>query len=106
MNAPLSHLVDLIVDDDALVSVMGLRAGVVAIPEPARAIALSALAELSDRRPIVVAVPTSADAERLAHALAIFLGEQRVDVFPAWGTLPFEGGSPRVETTGRPVRPL
>ena len=39
-----------------------------AIPEPARAIALAALAETSDRRPIVVAVPTSADAERLANA--------------------------------------
>jgi len=39
-------------------------------------------------------VPTSADAERLAHDLAIFVGEHRVDVFPAWETLPFERVSP------------
>jgi len=57
MNAPLAHLIDLLIDDDALVSVVGRRAGVVAVPEPARAIALAALAQLSDRRPIVVAVP-------------------------------------------------
>jgi len=65
VNAPLARLIDLVVDDDALVSIAGRRAGIVAIPEPARAIALAALAETSDRRPIVVAVPTSADAERL-----------------------------------------
>ena len=89
MSAPLARLVDLVIDDDALVSIAGRRAGIVAIPEPARAIALSALAETSDRRPIVVAVPTSADAERLAHDLAIFVGEQHVDVFPAWDTASF-----------------
>ena len=106
MNAPLARLVDLVIDDDALVSIAGRRAGIVAIPEPARAIALSALAETSDRRPIVVAVPTSADAERLAHDLAIFVGEQHVDVFPAWETLPFERVSPSVETMGSRLRTL
>ena len=106
MIAPFSHLIDLIVDDDALVSVVGRRAGIIAIPEPARAIALAALADLTDRRPIVVAVPTSADAERLAHDLAIFVGEHRVDVFPAWETLPFERVSPSVETMGSRLRTL
>ena len=48
MNAPLARLVDLVIDDDALVSIAGRRAGIVAIPEPARAIALAALAETSD----------------------------------------------------------
>ncbi|MEO5842356.1 MAG: transcription-repair coupling factor [Acidimicrobiales bacterium] len=106
MNAPLARLIDLVIDDDALVSIAGRRAGIVAIPEPARAIALAALAETSDRRPIVVAVPTSADAERLAHDLAIFVGEQHVDVFPAWETLPFERVSPSVETMGSRLRTL
>ena len=106
MNAPLAPLVASIVDDDALVSVAGRRAGIVAIPEPARALALAALAETSDRRPIVVAVPTSADAERLAHDLAIFVGEEHVDVFPAWETLPFERVSPSVETMGSRLRTL
>jgi hypothetical protein len=56
-----------------------------------------------DRRPIVVAVPTSADAERLAHDLAIFVGEQHVDVFPAWETLPFERGESERRNDGQPV---
>ncbi|HUP74498.1 MAG TPA: transcription-repair coupling factor [Acidimicrobiales bacterium] len=106
MTGPLAHLVDLVVDDDALVSVAGRRAGIVAIPEPARAIALAALAETSERRPIVVAVPTSADAERLAHDLAIYVGEDHVDIFPAWETLPFERVSPSVETMGSRLRTL
>ena len=88
-------------------SVVGRRGPrIVAIPEPARAIALAALAETSDRRPIVVAVPTSADAERLAHDLAMFVGEHHVDVFPAWETLPFERVSPSVETMGSRLRTL
>ena len=79
MSAPLAPLVEFVVDDDALIAVAGRRSGIVAIPEPARAIALAALADTSDRRPIVVAVPTSADAERLAHDLAIFVGEEHVE---------------------------
>jgi transcription-repair coupling factor (superfamily II helicase) len=106
VSAPLAPVVDLVVDDDALIAVAGRRSGVVAIPEPARALALAALAETSDRRPIVVAVPTSADAERLAHDLAIFVGDQHVDVFPAWETLPFERVSPSVETMGSRLRTL
>jgi transcription-repair coupling factor (superfamily II helicase) len=106
MTASLAPLVAFVVDDDALVSVAGRRSGVVAIPEPARAVALAALADTTDRRPIVVAVPTSADAERLAHDLALFVGEPHVDVFPAWETLPFERVSPSVETMGSRLRTL
>jgi transcription-repair coupling factor (superfamily II helicase) len=51
-------------------------------------------------------VPTSADAERLAHDLALFVGEPHVDVFPAWETLPFERVSPSVETMGSRLRTL
>jgi transcription-repair coupling factor (superfamily II helicase) len=67
---------------------------VVAVPEPARAITIAGLAHLSGRHPLVVAVPTSTEAERVAHDLRAFLGSDEVDVFPAWETLPFERVSP------------
>ncbi|MGH9181010.1 MAG: transcription-repair coupling factor, partial [Acidimicrobiales bacterium] len=55
---------------------------------------------------MVVALPTATDAERLAHDLRAFLGDDRVDTFPAWETLPFERMSPSVETMGRRLRTM
>ncbi|MEA2933022.1 MAG: hypothetical protein QOI56_1807, partial [Actinomycetota bacterium] len=75
-----------------------------AVAEPARAFAIAGLAGLTGRHPLVVAVPTSPDAERLAHDLRAFLGADEVDVFPAWETLPFERVSPSTETMGRRLR--
>ncbi len=53
-----------------------------------------------------MAVPTSTDAERLAHDLVAFLGPDEVELFPAWETLPFERVSPSVETMGRRLRTI
>ena len=69
-------------------------------PSPASADLLRAAS------PIVVAAPTTGDAERLAHDLGAFLGADAVDLFPAWETLPFERVSPVVETMGRRLRTL
>nr|MDQ3756632.1 transcription-repair coupling factor [Actinomycetota bacterium] len=74
--------------------------------EPARAFVVAGLAHLSGRHPIVVATPSNADAERTAHDLRAFLGDDEVDVFPAWETLPFERVSPSVETMGRRLRAM
>src|SRR5438270_1543388 len=82
----------------------GATSVVLAVAEPARAYVVAGLAHLSGRHPIVVAVPTTGDAERLAHDLAAFLGADEVDVFPAWETLPFERVSPSVATMGRRLR--
>ena len=81
-------------------------AQVVAVPDPARAFFLAGLASLSNRRPLVAAVPTTADAERLAADLAVFLGDDAVELFPAWETLPFERVSPGVPTMGRRLRAM
>jgi transcription-repair coupling factor (superfamily II helicase) len=81
-------------------------ADVLAVAEPARAFVLAALSGVSDRHPLVVAVPTTTDAERIAHDLRAYLGPSEVDVFPAWETLPFERVSPSVETMGRRLRVL
>ena len=78
----------------------------VAVPEPARAFALAGIADASRRRPVLVAVPTNAEAERLANDIAAFLGQEQVDLCPAWETLPFERVSPSVETMGRRLRTM
>ena len=103
---PLGVLPALVRDEPALTQVLGTASAVLAVPEPARAIIVAGLARLTSRQPIVVAVPTSADAERLAHDLGAFLGRDEVDLFPAWETLPFERVSPSVEVMGRRLRTM
>ncbi len=82
------------------------RAPVVAVPDAARSVFTAAVANITTRRPIVVAVPTAGEAERLAHDLATFLPPAEVETFPAWETLPFERVSPSLETMGRRQRVL
>ena len=102
----LAALRPLLRDEPGLASVLGRQQAVLAVPDPARALVFAGLAELSRRRPIVAAVPTTADAERLAHDLGAYLGDDAVELFPAWETLPFERVSPGVETMGRRLRTL
>ena len=100
----LASLPPLLRDEPAVLQLLGRSSAVLAVPEPARAYTIAGLAEVSRRSPIVVAVPTSGDAERLARDLATYLGEDDVDLFPAWETLPFERVSPSVETMGHRLR--
>ncbi|MBV8161026.1 MAG: transcription-repair coupling factor, partial [Acidimicrobiia bacterium] len=100
----LTSLPPLLRAEPALTALAGSSAAVIAVPEPARAITVAGLAHLSGRHPLVVAVPTSTEADRLAHDLRAFLGADDVDVFPAWETLPFERVSPSVDTMGRRLR--
>ncbi|MCX7621421.1 MAG: transcription-repair coupling factor [Acidimicrobiales bacterium] len=106
MAANLHALAPLLRDEPGLLGALGRTASVLAVPEPARAIAIAGLAHLSSRRPILVAVPATADAERLANDLAAYLGHDDVEFFPAWETLPFERLSPGIETMGRRLRVL
>ena len=93
-------------EEPGFASVLGRSSAVLAVPEPARALVLAGLASLSARRPLVVAVPTTGDADRLAADLRSYLGADDVDTFPAWETLPFERVSPSVETMGRRLRTM
>ena len=102
----LRSLPQLLRNDPTLAALAGRGAAVLAVPEPARAFTVAGLAHLSDRHPLVVAMPTATDAERLAHDLRTFLGDEQVDSFPAWETLPFERVSPSVETMGRRLRTM
>ncbi|MGH9275542.1 MAG: DEAD/DEAH box helicase, partial [Acidimicrobiales bacterium] len=93
-------------EEPGFASVLGRSSAVLAVPEPARALAIAGLATLSSRRPLVVALPTTGDADRLANDLRTYLGPDAVDTFPAWETLPFERVSPSVETMGRRLRTM
>ncbi len=93
-------------DDPALLEVRGRSSALIAVPEPARAFTIAGLVATTQRRPYVIAVPTTTDAERLAHDLGTYLGPDQVDLFPAWETLPFERISPGVETMGRRLRTI
>ncbi len=92
--------------EPVLAQVLGATTTTLAVPEAARALVVAGLAEHTRRHPVVVATPTSTEAERLAHDLAQYCGEDGVDVFPAWETLPFERVSPAVETMGRRARTI
>jgi transcription-repair coupling factor (superfamily II helicase) len=105
-RAPLGALPRLLHDDPALLGVLGRRQATLAVPEPARSLTIAAISELTTRRPLVVAVPTTGDAERLVSDLGTYLGTDRVDLFPAWETLPFERVSPSTETMGRRMRTM
>ena len=102
----LRDLPPLLREEPGFASVLGRSSAVLAVPEPARALVVAGLATLSSRRPIVVAVPTTGDADRLANDLRTYLGPDEVDTFPAWETLPFERVSPSVETMGRRLRTM
>ena len=61
----LTDLPALLRDEPAMLQVLGRNAALLAVPEPARPLALAGLATVGSRRPILVAVPTTAEAEEL-----------------------------------------
>ncbi len=103
---PLLDVAKLLGEEPAVLAAIGRTSPVVAVPDPARAFVLASIVELGERRPVVVAVPSGLDAERLERDLITLLGPGEVDVFPAWETLPFERVSPAIETMGRRSRVL
>src|SRR5437763_16636553 len=100
----LTELPALLAEEPAVRAVVD-RAPVVAVPEPARALYLAALARVTTRRPILVTVPTAAEAERVAHDLTLYLGRDAgVELFPAWESLRFERVVPSLDTMGSRLR--
>jgi len=102
----LASLPRLLRSEPALTQAIGSASGLVAVPESARAISVAALAQLSERRPMVVACPTGTDAGQLYDDLVQYMPAGEVVLFPAWETLPFERVSPSVETMGKRLEVL
>jgi transcription-repair coupling factor (superfamily II helicase) len=90
--------------------VIGAPSATLAVATPAQAFVLAGLVRLGSRRPVLIITPTGAAADQLAHDLSAFTGPEdgpsRVEVFPAWETLPFERVSPDVSTMGHRLRLL
>jgi transcription-repair coupling factor (superfamily II helicase) len=105
-RSSLEALPKLLRDDPGLVAAFGQSDAVVAVPESARPVTVAALAQLGDRRPLLVATPTGTDAGQLYDDLVQFMPPDSVLHFPAWETLPFERVSPSVETMGRRMEVL
>ena len=103
---PLTELPALLRDEPALIDVLGRANVVLSVADAARALVIAGLVGRSSRRPFVVAVATSIEAERLAQDLTVLLGGDRVELFPTWETLPFERVSPTAETMGRRLEVL
>ena len=102
----LNQLLERLEDEKALDGLFGRRSATLAVAEPARAIVLASLIERAERQPVVIAVPTGSEAERLSNDLKNFLEPSEVALFPAWETLPFERVSPAIETMGRRIQIL
>ena len=100
---PLHALPALLFEDPAVIAAAAV-AELVSVPDVARPLFIAALNRLTGRRPLLVAAPTAAEAERIAGDLIPLLGAEAVELFPAWETLPFERVSPNLETMGRRLR--
>ena len=70
---PLASLTSLLAEEPALRAVIS-RQTTVAVPDAARPLFVAALAATTSRRPLLLAVPTGAEAERLVRDLGQFLG--------------------------------
>lgn len=102
----LSDLPKLLRHDESMAPAISAPEAFLAIPENVRAFFFSGLVELTEARPLVIVTPTVVDAERLHVDMSTWLGEARVELFPAWETLPFERVSPSIETMGKRVRAM
>ena len=94
-------LLPLLASEPTLSSLLGRRSSALAVSDAGRALALAGLSVASERRPMLVATATQAEAERLVTDIAAVVGGNDVELFPAWETLPFERVSPAVETMGQ-----
>src|SRR4026209_156580 len=102
----LTELPSLLRDAPGLTRALGDPSARIAVVEVARPMAIAALAQLSGRRPLVVACPTGARAGHLFNAPTKSMPEGDVVHFPAWEPLPFERVSPSVETMGQRLEVL
>jgi transcription-repair coupling factor (superfamily II helicase) len=89
-----------------MVDAMALGSSALAVPDAAVAYVVAGMGRIGERRPLLVVTPTVADAQRLSHDIGAFLGDDVVELFPAWDTLPFERVSPELSTMGRRLRLL
>ena len=105
-SRPLGALPGLLAGEAVIAELLGVDDAVVAVPESVRPLVLAAVAQLGSSSTVLVATATAREAEQLVHDLGPFLGEDAVELLPAWETLPFERVSPATETMGLRLRTM
>ena len=98
----LAGLTTLLADDPTIVAATGGPGHTVAVPEPARAIFTATLASATARRPVVLAVPTGAEAERIAGDLRAVPRRRRGRAVPGVGDAAVRTGVARDRDDGPP----
>ena len=109
MNAVARRLAivgNLVANDPTIAGVLAGLDGTLACPDAARPAVLAALTALHPEATFIVATATGAAAGQIADDLQALIGADKVALFPAWETLPFERISPNVETMGRRLEVL
>jgi transcription-repair coupling factor (superfamily II helicase) len=102
----LRGVLDVVLSDPGLARVVeqaGAADLTVTAPPSVQPLVAAALAAQSPGAgvPVLVVTAGERDADRTADLLRCFLPDRRVEVFPAWETLPHERLSPRPDTVGR-----
>ncbi|GIT76452.1 MAG: hypothetical protein Ct9H300mP31_09830 [Acidimicrobiaceae bacterium] len=93
MTAILGALPALLDDEPALPRSLAPGAAALAVAEPARAMVLAALVQRAGRLPLIVAVPTGLEAERLANDLRLYLGTAPSNPSPPGRPCPSNGSA-------------
>ncbi len=102
----LRGVLDVVLTDPGMARVVaaaGSAGMAVTAPPPVQPLVAAALAAPAPGAgvPVLVVTAGERDADATADLLRCFLPDRRVEVFPAWETLPHERLSPRADTVGR-----
>ncbi|MCF6508772.1 transcription-repair coupling factor [Blastococcus sp. MG754426] len=99
----LRGVLDVVLTDPGMARVVAAAGNAelaVTAPPPVQPLVAAALAR-GGGVPVLVVTAGERDADATADLLRCFLPDRRVEVFPAWETLPHERLSPRADTVGR-----
>ncbi|CCG01732.1 transcription-repair coupling factor [Blastococcus saxobsidens] len=102
----LRGVLDVVLTDPGMARVVasaGRASLAVTAPPPVQPLVAAALAARQPGAgvPVLVVTAGERDADATADLLRCFVPDRRVEVFPAWETLPHERMSPRADTVGR-----
>lgn len=106
MNKQFISILSHLSNEPTLLNLIYKHTETVVVPEAAAAFFVSAILQVTDKKPLVVVTPTQSLANQIFHDTAAFLGQESVELFPAWETLPFERVSPDFATMGQRLKVL
>jgi transcription-repair coupling factor (superfamily II helicase) len=104
VTSPLEEALDLLIQSEPFDRLLASNARpLVARAEAGQDVVIAALARAMDA-PVLAVATGPHEAEALARGVGAYLGPERVVLFPAWESLPYEGISPAPEVVSRRSR--